>query len=229
MTRVLVILLLVVVAVMLLLPTRRRPAGRGVGLTGIGVHLQRYASKHLHRASARRTRQRANVREAMAECAAELSAGQPTRRALLRSFDDSLAPRTRAAARFGGDIAAALRVDAQDPGREVLASVAACWSVAEGNGAGLAAALDRLVAQERAAEDIRVQLTAHLAAPRASSRMLSLLPVFGLAMGFALGVDPIAWLVGSPLGLACLALGVGLVIIGLWWSSRIVKRVEALL
>ncbi|MEK9736283.1 MAG: type II secretion system F family protein [Candidatus Nanopelagicales bacterium] len=227
MTAVLVILLLVVAAVLLLLPSRRHRIGSG--LVDVGYHVQRYASKRLHRASARRTRQRANVREAMAECAAELSAGQPTRRALLRSFDDSLAPRTRAAARFGGDIAAALRADAQEPGREVLASVAACWSVAEGNGAGLAAALDRLVAQERAAQDIRVQLTAHLAAPRASSRMLSLLPLFGLAMGFALGVNPIAWLIGSPVGLACLALGIGLVLLGLWWSSRIVKRVEALL
>lgn len=229
MTAALLVLLLVVAAVLLAMPQRARSTGGTRQGTTVADRLGRQVTRRLRRGSARRQRRRAQVREAMAEFAAELSAGQPTRRALLRSFDDSLAPRARAAARFGGDVAAALRADSDDPGREVLASVAACWSVAERNGAGLSAALERLVTQERAAEDTRVQLTAHLAAPRATSRMLSLLPFIGLALGFALGVDPIAWLWGSPLGATCLALGVGLVLLGLWWSSRIVKRVEALL
>lgn len=179
--------------------------------------------------TARVARERTRVREATSELVAELVAGQPLRRALLRALDDEVAPRGRAAARFGGDIPMALQEDSDQPGHRLLASVAACWSVAEGSGAGLAVALDRLVAQEREAEDIRVQLMAHLAAPRATSRMLSILPVIGLAMGFALGVDPIGWLMGSPLGLACLFGGVGLALLGLWWTSRITRRVEALL
>lgn len=179
--------------------------------------------------AARVAKSRARVREGTADLAAELRAGQPLRRALARAYDDSIAPRARSAARFGGDVAAALRDDARPAGRSALASVAACWSVAEGNGAGLATALERLVDQERESEDVRVQLAAHLAAPRATSRMLMLLPLIGVGLGFALGADPLTFLLGSPMGNGCLVIGVGLILLGLWWTSRIVHRVEALL
>lgn len=219
---------LAVVALWLLAPPRpRRYPARDV-LGQQGVPRWRHPWPRL-RGAGRRAEARADIREATAEFAAELTAGQPIRHALLRSYPESLAPRARAAARFGGDVAAAFRADAAVPGCELLGPVGACWSVAEGHGAGLAAALDRLVAQERNAEDVRVQLMAHLAAPRATSRMLAALPVIGLGMGYALGVDPVSWLIGSAVGLACLGLGLALMGLGLVWSQRIVRRVEALL
>ena len=96
-------------------------------------------------------------------------------------------------------------------------------------GAGLADALDRLVAQDRRSEEVRRQLDAHLAAPRATARMLALLPLLGLLLGFAIGGDPLGWLLGTPLGWACLVLGLLLIAAGLGWATRIVARTERLL
>ncbi len=173
---------------------------------------------------------RERTREAVAATAAELRAGQPINRAFDRGCASTgVARRALAALAWGGDMPTALRTDAQAPGCALLASVAACWSVAEGRGAGLAAALDRLVEADRAAEEVRVQLEAHLAAPRATARMLAALPLLGLLLGASLGGDPVGWLLGSPLGFACLAAGLLLIAAGLLWTARIAARVERLL
>jgi tight adherence protein B len=92
--------------------------------------------------------------------------------------------------------------------------------VASAQGAGLADALDRIVTQDRRAEEVRRQLEAHLAAPRATARMLALLPALG---------DPLGWLLGTTPGWACLALGLILIATGLAWATRIVARTECLL
>ena len=180
----------------------------------------------------RRAQMRAAVRESLAEVVADVRAGQPPERALTRALSDrdaALAPRTLAAARWGGDIVGALRDDSRAAAQPLLASAAACWSVAATQGAGLADALDRLVAQDRRAEEVRRQLEAHLAAPKATARMLALLPAFGLVLGIAVGGDPLGWLLGTPLGVACLVLGLLLIALGLLWATRIAARTERLL
>lgn len=180
----------------------------------------------------RRTQVRAALRESLAEVVADMRAGQPPERALTRALADrdvALAPHTLAAARWGGDVVGALRDDSRVTAQPLLASAAACWSVAATQGAGLADALDRLVAQDRRAEEVRRQLEAHLAAPRATARMLALLPAFGLVLGIAVGGDPIGWLLGTPLGVACLVLGLILIALGLFWATRIAARTERLL
>jgi tight adherence protein B len=172
------------------------------------------------------------MREALAEVVADMRAGQPPSRALERALSDrdaDLATRTLAASRWGGDVVEALREDSRASSLPILAAAAACWSVAASQGAGLADALDRLVAQDRRAEEVRRQLDAHLAAPRATARMLALLPALGIVLGLAVGGDPIGWLVGTPLGWACLGLGLLLIAAGLAWASRIVARTERLL
>lgn len=180
----------------------------------------------------RRVQVRTALRESLTEVVADVRAGQPPERALTRALADRdplLAPRTRAAARWGGDIVTSMRDDARRADQPLLASAAACWSVASTQGAGLADALDRLVAQDRRAEEVRRQLQAHLAAPRATARMLALLPAFGLVLGIAVGGDPLGWLLGTPWGIACLVCGVLLIALGLFWASRIATRTERLL
>jgi len=49
------------------------------------------------------------------------------------------------------------------------------------------------------------------------------LPLMGLGLGAALGVDPLATLLGTPLGLAALAGGVVLTVAGRAWSARLVS------
>ena len=59
--------------------------------------------------------------------------------------------------------------------------------------------------------------------------MLALLPAFGLVLGIAVGGDPVGWLLGTPLGVACLVLGLILIALGLFWATRIAARTERLL
>jgi tight adherence protein B len=196
--------------------------------------VRQWIGRARHRLLTRRHRaqRRSAMREALAEVVADMRAGQPPSRALERALsdrDDDLATRTLAASRWGGDVVEALREDSRASSLPILAAAAACWSVAANQGAGLADALDRLVAQDRRAEEVRRQLDAHLAAPRATARMLALLPALGIVLGLAVGGDPIGWLVGTPLGWACLGLGLLLIAAGLAWASRIVARTERLL
>jgi tight adherence protein B len=170
------------------------------------------------------------LRDAIAEVAADVRAGQSPAAALERALPDGdLAPRTLSAVRLGGDVVAALHDDASRSSQPLLAGVGACWSVSESQGAGLATALERLVLQERRAEEVRRQLQAHLAAPRATARMLAVLPALGLDLGLAVGGDPIGWLLGTTLGWGCLAAGLVLIGVGLAWAGRIASRTERLL
>ncbi|WP_030678780.1 type II secretion system F family protein [Streptomyces rimosus] len=131
-----------------------------------------------------------------------------------------------AAARFGGDVPRALRAAARLPGAEGLAGVAACWQVAVDGGAGLAAGLERIASGLRARRDQRDDLRAQLAGPRATALMLALLPVGGLAMGSALGADPLTVLLHTPAGWACLLVGGLLEWCGVVWTARIIRAAE---
>ncbi len=59
--------------------------------------------------------------------------------------------------------------------------------------------------------------------PKATVRLLSWLPVFGLGLGMALGVDPLGGiLLNNFLGVATFAAGLFLTVAGRVWSSRLV-------
>ena len=160
--------------------------------------------------------------------AAELRAGRSVRAALVRAAEGvgEPCPAAVAACALGGDVVAALRADAGSTRVRVWSSLAACWSVGEGSGAGLAAAVDRLVASARSEEEVRREITAALAAPRATAQVLAVLPVFGMVLGTALGANPVAWLLGSTVGVAVLAAGVAAAVAGVVWTGRIARGVE---
>ncbi|NUK61027.1 type II secretion system F family protein [Streptomyces lunaelactis] len=131
-----------------------------------------------------------------------------------------------AAARFGGDVPEVLREASRGPGADGLAGVAACWRVAVDSGAGLAAGPDRLEAALRADRDQRQDLHSQLSGAWSTISLLALLPVAGLAMGWALGAAPLRVLLHSPAGLVCLVIGGLLEVAGLCWAARIVRGGE---
>lgn len=160
--------------------------------------------------------------------AAELAAGQPTRSALTASAADLAVvpcPRAIAAARSGGDVAAALREDAEAPGARDLRALAACWEVAEHAGAGLSAAVDQVARALRESQAARAQLASEVAGARASARVLAVLPLLGLAIGQWIGADPVEWLFGSWSGRGVLAAGAVLQLVGMLWLRRIISTV----
>jgi tight adherence protein B len=102
--------------------------------------------------------------------------------------------------------------------------VGRAWSLSEEAGAplvdALAAAVDGVQARRRAREHL---LTA-VAGPRASMRVLSLLPLAGPVVGLACGVGPRALYLSSAAGTVSLALGLVLAALAAAWSRRILAR-----
>jgi tight adherence protein B len=150
--------------------------------------------------------------------AAELHAGLPTQTALLRACAEWPEFSTVwHAARLGGDIAGELRVLARRPGAAGLRAIAAGWTVAAHSGGSLARVLDRLLVGLRDEDNARAEVEAALEAPRATARMLAVLPLFGVALGSAMGADPIGFLVHTGAGRLCLLAGMLLALAGVAW------------
>lgn len=173
---------------------------------------------------------RASALEVLSAFAGELRAGQPIRAALERASEASsraVCPRAVGVARLGGDVPRALQRDAAEQELPMLRSLAALWQVAEDSGAGLAEAVDRLAAAEMSSEGVRRELVSQLAAPKATARVLAGLPLVGMLLGSGLGASPVVWLFGSPWGLAVLTAGCTLEILGLWWTGKLTRAVEA--
>ncbi|WP_299530244.1 type II secretion system F family protein [uncultured Streptomyces sp.] len=164
---------------------------------------------------------------------AELRAGREPGQALLAAEEDvgalgGVGEPVLAAARFGGDVASALRTaSAQRPGLVALVGVAACWRVSADSGAGLATGLDRIEQSLRAERRRREALRAQLAGAWSTVTVLALLPAAGLGLGAALGADPLHVLLHSPVGLVCLAVGALLEVTGILWAGRIVRGGES--
>lgn len=152
--------------------------------------------------------------------AAEVAAGAAPEAALRAAAEADPSRATpfgaaAAASAAGGDVAAALSVDAE------LARVGHAWVVTSRTGAPMAAVLERVVADVAARREQGRAVTAALAGPRSSAAVLAVLPVLGLALGIAMDADPLAFLVGTSAGqLVCLA-GVVLDLAGLVWTRRL--------
>ena len=101
--------------------------------------------------------------------------------------------------------------------------LAACFDIAEASGCPLADVLTRFAAQLEVEDDAEAARQTALAGPKATVTLLTWLPLMGLGLGIALGVDPLAILVGTPLGMAALAAGAALTVAGRIWSARLVR------
>lgn len=111
--------------------------------------------------------------------------------------------------------------------RERLHDLQLSLRMSESAGAPLATSLER--AAEHAEERIDALLgrQSALAAPRATGRILSWLPLLGLGLGVLMGSDPVGVLTGSILGALTGMLGLGLAFAGRRWTAALVHRAEA--
>ncbi|MEV0287136.1 MULTISPECIES: type II secretion system F family protein [unclassified Kribbella] len=184
------------------------------------VHNQRTQHRQRTTTAARR----ANIIEALDVLAADLTAGRPPIEALEGAA--TICPDfqvAHAAAKLGGDIPGALELAAESPGAEGLRALAASWRVADESGAAFATLTDRLAQSLRADESIHRQTAASLAGARSTARILALLPIFGIALGYSLGANPLTFLTTTPTGWLCLTVGLALTTAGLHWTTHLAK------
>lgn len=102
--------------------------------------------------------------------------------------------------------------------------VAAAWRVATTVGAPLAESLRGLASALRDAQETRDDVRVALAEPAGTARLIGWLPLVGLALGACLGFDTLGVLLGTPVGLTCLALGAALIFAAHRWNAALVRR-----
>ena len=180
-------------------------------------------------AARERRAEQAGAQEALSVLAGELRAGRSPGDALQAAATVATGPFARAvssaarATRLGADPVLALREGAASGAvPEVLTGLAACWQVCGSTGSSLAAAVERLSDALRSQHAVRLAVEAELAGPRATAGLLAVLPLAGIALAAGLGARPLHVLLHSAVGSACLLLGVGLDLLGLWWTGRLV-------
>jgi tight adherence protein B len=121
----------------------------------------------------------------------------------------------------GGSIVEALRRGG-GPWRDL----AAAWAIATEVGAALADALRAFSAALADAAEARDDIGVALAEPAGTARLMLWLPVAGLALGVALGLDPLRMLLSDVRGLVCLGSGLVLVVAGRAWTARLVRTAQ---
>jgi len=168
--------------------------------------------------------------------AAELRAGHATAQAFASAAD---AAPGRLAVLLGsagvvahrgdiGDLADTVTLVSAQPGCSGLRRLAACWRVAAASGASLAPAIDRVADALQDEIDVGRDVTATLAGPRATVRLLAGLPILGLLLGTAIGARPIEFLLGSGPGFGCLIAAAAFDTCGVVWARRIAARAARL-
>jgi tight adherence protein B len=178
--------------------------------------------------TARSTRTR-NIEVAVAEAclllAAELRSGAHPRHALsvvAAEWPDLFGAAARWA-NVGADVASALREQASIPGRSALSAVAAGWELSERTGAALSEVLTAVADSLRAAGAARREAEAELSSVRVTVRLLALLPIGTLLLLSGEDAQALRFLIGAPLGIACLGGAIVLVAVGLRWIDRLAR------
>ncbi|WP_288833490.1 type II secretion system F family protein [uncultured Corynebacterium sp.] len=158
----------------------------------------------------------ASLADATSRAAEHLPASVPA--ALLRDIQ-----RAVAAVRSGGEPDAVLACSASPELREV----GALWGLAATRGLPVAELLARARDRLDAAQRHRAATEAALAGPKTTAIVLSALPAAGVAMGTAMGADPLGILLGGGLGGWLLAGGTALVCAGFLLCERIIAGATA--
>jgi tight adherence protein B len=108
-----------------------------------------------------------------------------------------------------------------------VARIEAAYRISEALGTPLADLLDRVDADLRAGQQLRLNVRAQAAGAQATAVVLAGLPVIGLGVGAGMGVDPLGRLLHTPVGAACAITAVLLQCGGLAWTARLVRGATA--
>jgi tight adherence protein B len=203
-----------------------RGAVLGVGLVIAGGTVVRIVVLHARDRAARRAQ--TDVARACGVLASYVRVGQvPADALVLVAGDCPVLAEAAAVQQIGGDVPAALRARAAHPGHGGLLDLARAWQVSSSTGAPMAPALEEVASGLASDESLRSVVAAELAAPRSTGKVMAVLPLVGIGLGYLLGGRPLEWLVAGPLGWACLLIGLLLAAGGVLWIERLARAAAA--
>ncbi|MFC7623244.1 type II secretion system F family protein [Microlunatus sp. GCM10028923] len=128
--------------------------------------------------------------------------------------------------RLGADVADLWRRQSRLPGHAGLLHLARGWEVCRATGAPLSVVLDQIADSLGADQTVRLMVAGELAAPRASGKIMAVLPLLGIGLGYLIGGDPLAFLWREPVGWACLVGGTLLAAAGILWVDALARQAE---
>lgn len=178
----------------------------------------------------------ADLAEAVGALADELRAGvhpAVAARSVAGESSDRTATVLRAVAaveRHGGELDPRTQLEAERHDRvteQILAQLVRAWALARSHGLPLAGVLNAVRRDADAAVRLARQVDAKMAGPRASAGVLAALPLAGVALGEAMGAQPVRVLSSTPTGQVLLVAGALLVVAGVAWSSALTGRAAA--
>jgi tight adherence protein B len=197
--------------------------GSGAILAGTAARLVRLRARRVAAAEAR-----AAVAEACALLSANLRVGMVPAQALAGAADDcAVLHDAQRTLELGGDVTVVWWRQAEGDGLGGLRDLARAWQVGTRAGASLTGTLDQVAAGLSADVALQAVVGSELAAPRATGKVMAVLPALGVAMGYLLGGDPLHWLAGGLPGWTCLVAGVALACAGVLWIESLARRAAA--
>ncbi len=122
--------------------------------------------------------------------------------------------------------APASAVAAMEGGGRLAWLASALRKAADQTGAPLADLLERAAADARATDRIRALAAAQAAGAQATAWLLAALPAGGIALGYAIGADPLRVLLHTPIGAGCAVGAIALQVAGLEWADRLIRPVS---
>jgi tight adherence protein B len=103
-------------------------------------------------------------------------------------------------------------------------AVVAAGRLAASLGAPLAPVLDRVAESVVGDDEVDGERRAVLSGPRSTAALLGWLPLPGIALGVALGADPVGVVLRGGAGTVSAVIGGGLLVVGRRWTSHLVSR-----
>lgn len=123
-----------------------------------------------------------------------------------------------------GTLAPPRRARSRSPDDASGRVLAAAWHVAVAAGAPLAPTLRTIADALRDRAETERDIAIALAGPRATARLVSWLPLVGMALAVVMGVDLLGTLTGSVVGWALLGSGTLLLLLGRRWMRALLHR-----
>ncbi len=155
-----------------------------------------------------------------------LDSGLPTSSALLATVDTfrkELFPEVRMIKGQFAKVPEAFDRDARNLKCETLQQLGKLLSINYQLGAPISRSVDLLVTNVLEREANEELLSGEMAGVRATIFVLAGLPLFGIFLGFIMGINIPCWLATNHIGQICLVSALSLEILGILWAKRLIR------